>query len=284
MDSEADLLATKWISPIEFAREYGIVCRTGPFTREEVQCAEEEIERHRLENNLSKEEIAKVILEYDHRTSSGFWPVSRGKWRPSEDDVLRRSVVKLGTNWVAVAQEVERPAQDCRDRWQRRLKAATPGKRSRNPWSPQHEKDLLRVMRELGKEGPIDTKQHGFWVGVSNRMGGTRTADQCQVKWTRSLGPMLRKRVWGAEDNRALVAKVAPLNVASEDDLDWSSIRDAGWAHWSADEVQEKWSLLKSELDSSGLSHREVVALLVAGLALSELSLPRPGFPLAAGQ
>ncbi|KAI0258458.1 hypothetical protein BC834DRAFT_975144 [Gloeopeniophorella convolvens] len=253
--------------------------------------------------------MANIILEYNSRKDRGFWEriaravpsrgvksvydhvrrlyhpwKKRGKWRRSEDDTLRRSVGKHGMSWALVAEEVERPPHDCRDRWTKRLQATAPGPRSRKTWSRQDEEDLLRVMRELGNGGPINTKQRGFWINVSKRMGGTWTSQQCQVKWARSLDPKLRGRVWGKEDNRALVTKVASFNVASEDDLDWGSMRDAGWARWTADAIREKWGLLKSTLNSSALSHREVVALLVAGLALSELPLPQPEFPPAAGQ
>ncbi|KAI0263192.1 hypothetical protein BC834DRAFT_887871 [Gloeopeniophorella convolvens] len=282
MDTVADLLATKWIPPSQFEKDYGIVCRTGPFTREETQGAEEAIERHRLDNNLSEVEIADIILDYDARTSRGFWACiaravpsrgvksvydhvrrayhpwkKRGKWRISEDETLQKSVEKLGTNWPLVAQEVERPPQDCRDRWQRHLQGTTPGlARSRKPWTRQDEEHLLRVMRDLRQEGRIGTKIRGFWIEVSKRMDGVRTAEQCQVKWTRSLEPMLRERAWEKEDDRVLITTVALFNAASEDDLDWNSMRDAGWAYWTAGTIREKWGLLKSAVEGEGYSHR----------------------------
>ncbi|KAI0258471.1 hypothetical protein BC834DRAFT_975129 [Gloeopeniophorella convolvens] len=86
---------------------------------------------------------------------------------------------------------------------------------------------------------------------------------------------MLQEHAWEKEDDRAL--------ITNEDDLDWSSMRD-GWACWATSTIRKKWRLLKSTVKGEDYSHREVVALLVAGLALGELPLPQPGFPLVAGQ
>ncbi|KAI0258050.1 hypothetical protein BC834DRAFT_975659 [Gloeopeniophorella convolvens] len=207
MADVADLLATKWIPPSQFESQYGIICRTGAFSGDETRRAKDEIERY-CQSRGFWARVARAVPShgvksvYDH-VRCAYDPMARqGKWDGSVDDQLRFAVQKFGDDWESI----------------------TKGNQRRGTWSEREEEDLLCVMRELGQEGRMVTKLRGFWPEVSKRMGGVRTPQQCQNKWFGTLEPKLlgsgKKRVWGKDDERILITKVASFDVQSEDDLD----------------------------------------------------------------
>lgn len=109
-----------------------------------------------------------------------------------------RAVQRHGSNWVAVADLVQRSPADCSDRYRQHLQYQGTKRRGtsstqcclrltlqffQGTWSLEEESQLLHAIEELAKVGMTDTSARGFWVSVSKTFSGTRTPKQCRNKW-----------------------------------------------------------------------------------------------------
>jgi hypothetical protein len=76
--------------------------------------------------------------------------ITRRKFSPEEDDLLRRVIAQYGTNdWVLVAQYFQgRTPRQCRDRWKNYVSPEVVN----GNWTPEAEQLLFSKVRELGSK------------------------------------------------------------------------------------------------------------------------------------
>jgi hypothetical protein len=74
-------------------------------------------------------------------------PITRSKFTPEENELLRVLVDRLGVNaWVEVAAGIPgRNARQCRDRWKHYL-----SRKSDSPWTPEEDQILLQHVGKFG--------------------------------------------------------------------------------------------------------------------------------------
>lgn len=136
----------------------------------------------------------------------------RGTWTAEEDQELREAHNEHGNSWKVIGEQIERLAEDCRDRWRNYLKESE--FRNRDEWT-ENEVDLLKVavaesmdaMRKANRERKkrlaakgrtigqqnMEEKDVINWVIVSEKLGGARSRLQCSYKW-KTLGGTANNR------------------------------------------------------------------------------------------
>lgn len=117
-------------------------------------------------------------------------------------------------------------------------------------------------MEELAKAGFTDMTARGFWVSVSEGLGGTRTPKQCRSKWSDRLQGKIENERWSKADSYILICKIASLDLDEETEIDWKSLNDRSWM-WSGHFLQQRWKGLKAPINTDGMSHRDIVNALV---------------------
>lgn len=188
----------------------GLSYKKGRFNSDEVKLIESTIAQYASQHRLSEEGIQDLIMSkrsekvktssslfqeigmnLPGRDLSSIWkrlkrdyhPKSKmGTWTLDEDQRLVEAVKKLGKYWIKVSEVVGRSSDDCRDRW--RNVTCVKDTRQSGKWTKEEEMRLTSLMKDqlnrLGKE--IDCE--GLWTAVSEEMGGTRSRQQCRVKWS----------------------------------------------------------------------------------------------------
>ncbi|KAH9012572.1 hypothetical protein EDB85DRAFT_1877650, partial [Lactarius pseudohatsudake] len=254
----------------------GIICRKGPFSKEETQKIHDTIQMYQKENNLDDERLDDLI--HSSEPAKGFWSrIARavplrgvksvfyhvrrardylgkaGKWSAAEDEQLRIAVQKHGKDWVAVADLVQRSAADCSDRFRQHIQYKAT--KRKGAWSSEEEGQLLHAIEGLARDGKSDMSARGFWVFVSKAMGATRTPKQCQSKWYDTY-VLLCKYVSCAVDfvlTDYQVHRIASLDVDDENDIDWRSLSDPAWNMWSDHFLRQKWRQLKASCNTDSI-------------------------------
>ncbi|KAH9046704.1 hypothetical protein EDB84DRAFT_1435350 [Lactarius hengduanensis] len=292
LEDQGEFLATRWMSVKQF-EEAGILCRKGPFTKEEIQKIHDAIQMYQKENNLDDERLNDLIHSESSEPAKGFWSyIARtvpqrgvksvfyhvrrardsigkaGKWSAAEDEQLRIAVQTHGKDWAVVADLVQRSAADCSDRFRQHTQYKET--RRKGAWSSEEECQLLHTIEGLAQDGKLDMSARGFWVSVSKAMGATRTPKQCQSKWSDTLEGKARNedktRRWKEDDSYVLICKIASLDVDDEDDIDWKSLNDPAWNMWSSHYLQQKWRQLKASRNSdSTMCHRGGYTTFILG-------------------
>jgi hypothetical protein len=177
---------------------------------------------------------------------------------------LRRMVEEHGHKWGSVAQALERPAAECRNRY---IKCFAQKEARRKgmyvllcswkrlgmrvgSWSPGEESRLTQIMRDLDEEGKTTGTLNNFWEVVAGRMDNTRTAHQCRNKWyvrskcrvalsitiyrNDSLYPKLQNGGkaprWSHTDSYILIQKYVLSRLTSTR----IHITSLGWRHWNS--------------------------------------------------
>ncbi|KAF8195693.1 hypothetical protein K438DRAFT_1826365 [Mycena galopus ATCC 62051] len=290
----AHLLATKWMGPAKLAElvaSEGLVYKKGKFSAIEIQQVNEAIENYRTTRGLSEADVNAIIFPSDEKQKdAAFWseitsavaerPIiavyhyvrrarhplkQQGKWRADEDVKLIQAVTSLGQQWEKVAQQVGRMATDCRDRYRNHI--VDREKKVTGTWSSAEEEELTRIVLQLQKGKSLDVDI--FWSKVSQMMGGTRSRQQCRIKWTDSLcgkhkaeGQTLR---WSSRDAFILVHKIDSLNVRDDTEIDWKTLPDPQWNLWSAHSLQRRWLTLKKGIKGfEDMTHTEIMDILRA--------------------
>jgi len=107
-----------------------------------------------------------------HRWRKSVQPgITRTRWQPHEDDLLRASVAKLGPVWTKVQKLVPgRTDVQCRERWVNILDPSI----CQEPWTQQEDMQLKRLVREIGK---------GKWSQIAQHMTRRRTDYACRKRW-----------------------------------------------------------------------------------------------------
>ncbi|KAJ3068112.1 Myb-like DNA-binding domain protein, partial [Quaeritorhiza haematococci] len=122
--------------------------------------------------------------------------VKKGLWSELENAQLKTGVAKFGEgNWTAIARTIAgRTAQQCRKRWTEHVSP----KIKRGNWTVKEDMHLKVAVEKLGA---------GNWKYVAKAVPG-RTAKQCRARWTLCVNPDIRRGVWTAAEDEALVAAV----------------------------------------------------------------------------
>jgi Myb-like DNA-binding protein REB1 len=81
--------------------------------------------------------------------------------------------------------------------------------KSLGPWTSAEEEKLTRIVVDMQKGKDLDNDI--FWGKVSEMMGGTRTRQQCRIKWTDSLSKKYKadgqNARWSSRDSFILIHK-----------------------------------------------------------------------------
>ncbi|KZT29301.1 hypothetical protein NEOLEDRAFT_1056727 [Neolentinus lepideus HHB14362 ss-1] len=289
----ATLLATKWLSTsklAELAETEGLVYKKGKFSAIEEEQIKNAIEQYRTKNELSEEAINEILYSKNDKRDQTFWseitmavpqrPIvavyhhvrrtrhplgARGRWMPSEDEVLIQAVSEMGQQWEKVSARVGRMASDCRDRYRNHL--LDRDKRSTGHWTKEEEAELTRIVTEMTVDQGKDMDNDVFWGVVAMKMGNRRGRQQCRIKWTDSLSKAYkndgRKPRWSQSDAHILVHKVASLNVRDDTEIDWKLLPDESWDFWSAHVLQRRWMTLKKSVRGwEEMTHQEIMDIL----------------------
>ncbi|KAK7060487.1 RNA polymerase I enhancer binding protein [Paramarasmius palmivorus] len=208
------------------------------------------------------------IISVYHHVRRKWNPLStQGKWTPEEDDRLRQAVGSLGLSWEKVSVFVGRRAPDCRDRWRNHLHGND--NRVVGKWTKEEEDKLTEIVQEMtvNKGGSLDDEV--FWGTVSDLMGKTRNRQQCRIKWTDSLSKVVKKDGcnprWNNQDAYILVHKLDSLNVRDDSEIDWKTLGDEDWNHWSAHTLQRRWFTMKKSIKGhEDMSFRDIMEILKA--------------------
>ncbi|KAF7355475.1 Carbohydrate esterase family 9 protein [Mycena sanguinolenta] len=269
----AHLLANKWMSATklgELVASEGLVYKKGKFSAIEIKQINDAIEEYRITKGLSEQDINAIIFPADDKTKdAAFWstitsaltlrPIiavyhyvrrarhpmkGQGKWQPEEDARLIQAVTSLGQQWEKVAHLVGRMSSDCRDRYRNHI--VNRETRVFGTWSSAEEEELTRIVLDMQKGKNFDNDI--FWTKVSAKMGGTRTRQQCRIKWTDTLAKKHKadgqSSRWSSRDAFILIHKIDSLNVRDDTEIDWKTIPDSEF-HWSAHVLQRRWLTMK---------------------------------------
>ncbi|KAI9450535.1 hypothetical protein BJY52DRAFT_1191760 [Lactarius psammicola] len=285
MEDHMALLATNWWSVEKFL-QHGVQCREGAFTQTEAEQVEIALRGYQETQRLDDEEMEDLL--YGENKLPGFWaqitravpgrrvrsvydhvqrarhPLGKkGSWTEGDDAQMKAYIDKHGIDWTKIGDVMARPQGECRDRYYKYLIYQVRA----GHWSSDEEGRLVQIIQDLNLEGKTNKTVKRFWKEVARHMDNTRSAKQCRDKWTDSLSQKLQNGGkalrWGSEDTFILVQKVASLNVDSEDAIDWSSLPDEGWQHWSKHKLQQKWSGLRAMVHTPGMTHHDVVLCLM---------------------
>ncbi|KAL0573974.1 RNA polymerase I enhancer binding protein [Marasmius crinis-equi] len=293
---DAYLLANKWLNTSkldELARTRGLVYKKGKFSNIEEQQLDNAIENYRIAKGLTDEQILELIFtKEDKNKDSTFWseitaavplrPIisvyhhvrrkrnplqKQGKWMPAEDDKLREAVSTLGQQWEKISLIVGRRAPDCRDRWRNHISGND--ERVTGKWSKEEEEKLIKIVEDMTVKRGGSLDDEVFWGNVSALMGNKRNRQQCRIKWTDCLSKIVKKDGsnprWNNQDAYILVYKLDSLNVRDDSEIDWRSLGDEDWNHWSAHALQRRWFTMKKSIKGhEEMSFKEIMEILKA--------------------
>ncbi|KAN0140600.1 hypothetical protein V8E53_001809 [Lactarius tabidus] len=279
-NEHAEMLTTKWWAGDQF-RLHDISCREGKFTRAETECVQDVLNQYRAAAGISQEDLEDLVLGLAKR--DGFWEDiaravpgrrvrsvldhaqrlydpyrDKGDWTDKEDSRLK-ILINERLNWKEISTGMERSATTCRNRYHRHV--VHHDTRRKGAWSEEEVTRLTQVVQAMEEEGKTPDNTPKFWKTVSERLDGARTHDQCWDKWIAKSGGRNR---WRDTDAKALVKKIARLNLDHENDIRWAELIDERWNTWTAEQLRGKWDTLKAKakVDRSA-THRDVVQQLM---------------------
>ncbi|KAN0124124.1 hypothetical protein V8E53_015870, partial [Lactarius tabidus] len=264
----------------------GVQFRTGRFMETEKVVLEATLCRYQETHQLDDEQMEDLI--FGTTKQDGFWsdiaralpgrrlrsvydyvqrtkhPLHKKRPWTDQDDVQLKIHIENNDkdkhDWTEIGDRMSRPAAECRDRYHKRIVhhelTLCAGR-----WSLDEEARLVQIMQDLGTDGKTnDTLQHFCqWKEVARRMDKTRSAKQCRDKWIDTLRHKVenggKAHNWTPQDSFILVHKVASLEVNSKDAIDWKSLPDKDWHHWSAHRLQQKWGILEGAVNTPEATH-----------------------------
>ncbi|KAI3612161.1 nucleolar protein [Moniliophthora roreri] len=209
------------------------------------------------------------IISVYHHVRRKWNPMStQGKWTLEEDDRLRQAVATVGQSWEKVSLIVGRRAPDCRDRWRNHVHDRNDN-RVIGKWTKEEEDKLIQIVEEMTVKKGRTLDDEVFWGTVSDLMGNTRNRQQCRIKWTDCLSKIVKKEGanprWNNQDAYILVHKLDSLNVRDDSEIDWKTLGDEDWNHWSAHVLQRRWFTMKKSIKGhEDMSFRDIMEILKA--------------------
>ncbi|XP_063093298.1 cyclin-D-binding Myb-like transcription factor 1 isoform X4 [Cavia porcellus] len=194
----------------------------------------------------------RVLRMYDDRNHVG-------KYTPEEIEKLKELRIKHGNDWATIGAALGRSASSVKDRCRLMKDTCNTGK-----WTEEEEKRLAEVVHELTSTEPGDTVTQGVsWAAVAERVG-TRSEKQCRSKWLNYLNwKQSGGTEWTKEDEISLILRVAELDVADENDINWDLLAE-GWSSVRSPQwLRSKWWTIKRQI----ANHKDVsFPVLIKGL------------------
>ncbi|XP_013365609.1 PREDICTED: cyclin-D-binding Myb-like transcription factor 1 isoform X3 [Chinchilla lanigera] len=185
----------------------------------------------------------RVLRMYDDRNHVG-------KYTPEEIEKLKELRIKHGNDWATIGAALGRSASSVKDRCRLMKDTCNTGK-----WTEEEEKRLAEVVHELTSTAPGDTVTQGVsWAAVAERVG-TRSEKQCRSKWLNYLNwKQSGGTEWTKEDEISLILRVAELDVADENDINWDLLAE-GWSSVRSPQwLRSKWWTIKRQI----ANHKDV--------------------------
>ncbi|XP_044279285.1 cyclin-D-binding Myb-like transcription factor 1 isoform X3 [Varanus komodoensis] len=210
----------------------------------------------------------RVLRMYDDRNHVG-------KYTPDEIEKLKELRIKHGNDWATIGAALGRSASSVKDRCRLMKDTCNTGK-----WTEEEEKRLAAVVHELTSTEPGDIVTQGVsWAAVAERVG-TRSEKQCRSKWLNYLNwKQSGGTEWTKEDEINLILRIAELEVADENDINWDLLAE-GWSSVRSPQwLRSKWWTIKRQI----ANHKEVsFPVLIKGLKqLHESQKNTPGHQLS---
>ncbi|XP_037366581.1 cyclin-D-binding Myb-like transcription factor 1 isoform X2 [Talpa occidentalis] len=194
----------------------------------------------------------RVLRMYDDRNHVG-------KYTPEEIEKLKELRIKHGNDWATIGAALGRSASSVKDRCRLMKDTCNTGK-----WTEEEEKRLAEVVHELTSTEPGDIVTQGVsWAAVAERVG-TRSEKQCRSKWLNYLNwKQSGGTEWTKEDEINLVLRIAELDVADENDINWDLLAE-GWSSVRSPQwLRSKWWTIKRQI----ANHKDVsFPVLIKGL------------------
>ncbi|KAJ6666404.1 hypothetical protein lerEdw1_000677 [Lerista edwardsae] len=194
----------------------------------------------------------RVLRMYDDRNHVG-------KYTPEEIERLKELRIKHGNDWATIGAALGRSASSVKDRCRLIKAPRPPGK-----WTEEEEKRLAEVVHDLTSTEPGDIVTQGVsWAAVAERVG-TRSEKQCRSKWLNYLNwKQSGGTEWTKEDEINLILRIAELEVADENEINWDLLAE-GWSSVRSPQwLRSKWWAVKRQI----ANHKEVsFPVLIKGL------------------
>ncbi|KAM4873735.1 cyclin-D-binding Myb-like transcription factor 1 isoform 3-T5 [Thomomys bottae] len=185
----------------------------------------------------------RVLRMYDDRNHVG-------KYTPGEIEKLKELRIKHGNDWATIGAALGRSASSVKDRCRLMKDTCNTGK-----WTEDEEKRLAEVVHELTSTEPGDIVTQGVsWAAVAERVG-TRSEKQCRSKWLNYLNwKQSGGTEWTKEDEINLILRIAELDVADENDINWDLLAE-GWSSVRSPQwLRSKWWTIKRQI----ANHKDV--------------------------
>ncbi|XP_016074295.1 PREDICTED: cyclin-D-binding Myb-like transcription factor 1 isoform X4 [Miniopterus natalensis] len=194
----------------------------------------------------------RVLRMYDDRNHVG-------KYTPEEIEKLKELRIKHGNDWATIGAALGRSASSVKDRCRLMKDTCNTGK-----WTEEEEKRLAEVVHELTSTEPGDIVTQGVsWAAVAERVG-TRSEKQCRSKWLNYLNwKQSGGTEWTKEDEINLILRIAELDVADENDINWDLLAEGWTSVRSPQWLRSKWWTIKRQI----ANHKDVsFPVLIKGL------------------
>ncbi|XP_075414582.1 cyclin-D-binding Myb-like transcription factor 1 isoform X3 [Tenrec ecaudatus] len=185
----------------------------------------------------------RVLRMYDDRNHVG-------KYTPEEIEKLKELRIRHGNDWATIGAALGRSASSVKDRCRLMKDTCNTGK-----WTEEEEKRLTEVVHELTSTEPGDIVTQGVsWAAVAERVG-TRSEKQCRSKWLNYLNwKQSGGTEWTKEDEINLILRIAELDVADENDINWDLLAE-GWSSVRSPQwLRSKWWTIKRQI----ANHKDV--------------------------
>jgi hypothetical protein len=186
----------------------GFDYKKGKFTQAEKAALDQALAKYQDKHGLDDEQLSRLIFAkgQDQRGDRNFWPTitcaledrpilavynhlqrskdprrKQGAFKPEEDEALKTAVKNFGFSWQKVGEVVGRTSGDCRDRYRNYLQIE--GSRVLGTWTAEEEAKLKIAVAEVQGHLSKDEKDKVFWGTVAQKLGNTRSRQQCRTKW-----------------------------------------------------------------------------------------------------
>lgn len=300
-----DLYSRKWI-PYEdlkrIERETGKVFKRGRFSKQETDLVLQAVDSYLRHKGLNREDFIDLMFVKNNEKSAvnadqckdffvdiagkldgrpvvnvyhflrrRLHPNNRGEtWSRAEDEELKRLHLLHGPHWEKIGREMGRFHVACRDRF-RKIQSAY----ARGTWT-EEEMAALKDAHAMASRGD---KPEGVasWTFISQRVG-TRSAPQCQWKWTEHMlfpygaSRNDRRTEWDLTRDRILVTAIYDLGIEHQSEISWSQLlqetEGLQGRMYTPGRLRIRWAALCKRVKNAGqMAIDDVCDLLMRDLA-----------------
>lgn len=297
-----DLYSRKWI-PYEdlkrIERETGKPFRRGRFSKPESDLVMASVDSYLRHKNLNREDFIEMmfvknnektaistenckdffvdiagkldgrpVVNVYHFLRRRLHPSNTGEvWGRAEDEELKRLHLLHGPHWEKIGRELGRFHISCRDRFRKIQEAYR-----RGPWTDAE----VAALQEAHAMALRGEKPEGVasWTFISQRLG-TRSAPQCQWKWTEHMlfsgtGPR-RRTEWDLAHDLILVTAIYDLGIEHQSEISWSRVlagNEGLRGRYTPGRLRTRWMVLGKRVKNVGqMAIDDVCDLLMRDLA-----------------